>query len=125
MFGGGKLMWWAILALVASTAGAGYMAKKYYDKSLLKDNEIAQILQAHQHTVTLLNEAVQFHSKRYDALAAAFRQQQEDYVAAMQETKQLRGKIRELKNRSPEVKEYLDTRVPDELYLRLFPDGGD
>lgn len=118
-------MWWAILALVASTAGAGYMAKKYYDKSLLKDNEIAQILQAHQHTVTLLNEAVQFHSKRYDALAAAFRQQQEDYVAAMQETKQLRGKIRELKNRSPEVKEYLDTRVPDELYLRLFPDGGD
>lgn len=125
LFGGGKFMWWAILALVASTAGAGFMAKKYYDRSLLKDQEIAQIVQAHETSVALLNEAVAFQAKRYDTLAAAYKQQQQDYLEATEEAKQLRGKISELKNQSPEVREYLDTRVPDQLYLRLFPDGGD
>ena len=122
---GGKFMWWVIAGLLASTVALGAVSKHYYDKNVLAGEQIARIQAVHAEAIQDLNEAVEFEQARYAALTKAFTAQQEDYAAVRREAQLLRKQIDDLKTRSPQVKEYLDTPVPPALYKQLFPGDSD
>lgn len=122
---GGKFMWWALAGLLASTVALGAISKHYYDKNVLADEQIARIQSEHAETVEDLNQAVAFEQARYTALNKAFTAQQEDYAAVRRGAQRLRNQINDIKTRSPQVKEYLDTPVPPALYKQLFPGDSD
>lgn len=123
--GGGKVMWIAIGVLVLSTVASAGLAKRYYDKHVLADLEIETLTTAHAQEKDKLETLIRMQADRYEAMSKAFHSQQSDYAKARREAELLRGKINAIGKLSPEVREYLASPVPDELYKQLFPNGKD
>ena len=121
----GKWMWLVVAGLLTTSAASAYTAKRFYDRHSVAQQQMLVMEKTHEAAKARFEEAINLQVKQYQALTSAFEEQQREYAAARQQVVALRGKISELKTRSPEVKAYLDTPVPDALYDQLFsPDKG-
>ncbi len=125
LFGGGKFMWWVIGLLVVSTAASAALAKRYYDKNLVSGEQLELAVTMHKAQKDKLEEALERQKAQQAALSEAFTKQQEDYARSRREANRLRRQIRDLSKESPEVREWLTTRVPDDLYQRVFAQSED
>lgn len=115
-----KLHTLALAGLLISSTALGFATKHYYTKSVLKGQEIEQVKvklsSINQEMADLLNEK----DAKIASLQAALSRQKSAYRRIDKEREAMRSKIDALKNKSPEVAEYLATRIPDSLYHQLF-----
>lgn len=118
-------MWWAIGLLVLSTAASAALAKRYYDKSLISTQQLDLAIDLHEAQVEKLQKAFDQQKAQAEAVSRALSKQQDDYARSRREAERLRSEIRDLSATSPEVREWLTTHVPADLYDRVWPQPED